>query len=162
MIELFGDATGNSTRAAIALEEFSLTYEPRKVTLARGEHRAAEYLRLNPTGRVPTLVDADGPGGERLVTPRIVIADTAGAVAWARYHRPSPPRDAARAHPSRQGLGGPRDHRPTRSRLQRFRASRSAGGARPLESAAKDHYDKTSCRVYGGRALRVAGQDSGA
>jgi GST-like protein len=31
----------------------------------RGEHRAAEYLQLNPTGRVPTLIDSDGPGGER-------------------------------------------------------------------------------------------------
>jgi GST-like protein len=67
MIELFGDATGNSTRAAIALEESGLAYEPRKVRLARGEHRAAAYLQLNPTGRVPTLVDSDGPGGERLV-----------------------------------------------------------------------------------------------
>lgn len=67
MIELFGDATGNSVRAAIALEESGLAYEPRKVTLARGEHRIAEYLQLNPTGRVPTLVDSDGPGGERFV-----------------------------------------------------------------------------------------------
>ena len=67
MIELFGDATGNSTRAAIALEESGLAYEPRKVALAKGEHRATQYLQLNPTGRVPTLVDSDGPGGERLV-----------------------------------------------------------------------------------------------
>jgi GSH-dependent disulfide-bond oxidoreductase len=67
MIELFGDATGNSIRAAMALEESGLAYKPRKVALARGEHRAAEYLRLNPTGRVPTLVDSDGPGGERFV-----------------------------------------------------------------------------------------------
>jgi GSH-dependent disulfide-bond oxidoreductase len=85
MIELFGDATGNSTRAAIALEESSLTYEPRKVTLARGEHRAAEYLRLNPTGRVPTLVDADGPGGERLVLTQsnaimLYIAEKSGTL----------------------------------------------------------------------------------
>jgi GST-like protein len=67
MIELFGDATGNSARAAIALEESGLAYEPRKVTLARGEHRAAEYLQINPTGRVPTLIDSDGPAGEPLV-----------------------------------------------------------------------------------------------
>src|SRR5215813_2238795 len=67
MIELFGDATGNSNRAAIALEESGLAYEPRKVALARGEHRGAGYLELNPTGRVPTLIDSDGPGGERFV-----------------------------------------------------------------------------------------------
>jgi glutathione S-transferase len=67
MIELFGDVTGNSIRAAIALEESGLAYEPRKVALARGEHHATEYMQLNPTGRVPTLIDSDGPPGERLV-----------------------------------------------------------------------------------------------
>ena len=85
MIELFGDATGNSTRAAIALEESGLTYEPRKIILARGEHRAPEYLQLNPTGRVPTLVDSDGPAGERLVLTQsnaimLYIAEKSGAL----------------------------------------------------------------------------------
>jgi GST-like protein len=85
MIELFGDATGNSIRAAIALEESGLTYEPRKVALARGEHRAAGYLQLNPTGRVPTLVDSDGPGGERLVLTQsnaimLYIAEKSGTL----------------------------------------------------------------------------------
>jgi GST-like protein len=85
MIELFGDATGNSRRAAIALEESGLAYEPRKVALARGEHRAAEYLQLNPTGRVPTLVDSDGPEGERLVLTQsnaimLYIAEKSGTL----------------------------------------------------------------------------------
>ena len=85
MIELFGDATGNSIRAAIALEESGISYEPRKVVLARGEHRAAEYLQLNPTGRVPTLVDSDGPGGERLVLTQsnaimLYIAEKSGTL----------------------------------------------------------------------------------
>jgi GST-like protein len=85
MIELFGDATGNSIRAAIALEESGVSYKPRKVTLARGEHRAAEYLQLNPTGRVPTLIDSDGPGGERLVLTQsnaimLYIAEKSGTL----------------------------------------------------------------------------------
>lgn len=85
MMELFGDATGNSIRAAIALEESGLAYEPRKVTLARGEHRAAEYLRLNPTGRVPTLVDSGGQAGERLVLTQsnaimLYIAEKSGTL----------------------------------------------------------------------------------
>jgi GSH-dependent disulfide-bond oxidoreductase len=84
MIELFGDATGNSTRAAIALEESGLTYEPRKVALVRGEHRTADYLQLNPTGRVPTLVDFDGRG-ERLVLTQsnaimLYIAEKSGTL----------------------------------------------------------------------------------
>jgi GST-like protein len=85
MIELFGDATGNSIRAAIALEESALAYEPRKVALAQGEHHAAEYLQLNPTGRVPTLIDSDGPGGERLVLTQsnaimLYIAEKSGTL----------------------------------------------------------------------------------
>jgi GST-like protein len=85
MIELFGDATGNSNRAAIALEESGLAFEPRKVALAQGKHRAPEYLRLNRTGRVPTLIDSDGPGGERLVLTQsnaimIYIAEKSGTL----------------------------------------------------------------------------------
>jgi GST-like protein len=85
MIELFGDATGNSTRAAIALEESGLKYEPRKVALAHGEHRAAEYLQLNATGRVPTLIDSDGPAGERLILTQsnaimLYIAEKSGTL----------------------------------------------------------------------------------
>lgn len=85
MIELYGDTTGNSIRAAIALEESGLTYEPRKVTLARAEHRAAEYLQLNPIGRVPTLVDSEGPVGERLVLTQsnaimLYIAEKSGTL----------------------------------------------------------------------------------
>jgi GSH-dependent disulfide-bond oxidoreductase len=85
MIELFGDATGNSRRAAIALQESGLAFEPRKVALAKGEHRAPDYLRLNPTGRVPTLVDSEGPGGERFVLTQsnaimLYVAEKSGAL----------------------------------------------------------------------------------
>jgi GST-like protein len=53
--------------------------------LARGAHRTADYLRLNPTGRVPTLVDSDGPGGERLVVTQsnaimLYIAEKSGTL----------------------------------------------------------------------------------
>lgn len=97
MIELFGDATGNSTRAAIALAESGLAHGPRKVTLARGEHRAAEYLQLNPTGRVPTLVDSDGPEGGRFVLTQsnaimLYIAEKSGTLL------PSSGVERARAH----------------------------------------------------------------
>lgn len=61
MIELYGDATGNCIRAAIAFEESGLPYQLRKVDLTRGDHQQPEHLRLNPYGRVPVLVDPDGP-----------------------------------------------------------------------------------------------------
>ena len=43
----------------IALEEAKAEFTPSRVTLAQGEHRKPEYLRINPRARVPAL-DADG------------------------------------------------------------------------------------------------------
>src|SRR5258706_8478659 len=67
MIELYTFATPNGQRAAIMLEELGLPYQARKVDLAKGEHKVADYLALNPLGVIPTLVDPAGPGGRRLV-----------------------------------------------------------------------------------------------
>jgi glutathione S-transferase len=58
MIKLHGfPMSPNTKRALLGLEEVSATYEFVPVDLMSGEHRRAEYLALNPTGRVPVLVD---------------------------------------------------------------------------------------------------------
>jgi GST-like protein len=67
MIELYTAATGNGQRPALILEELGLDYTIRKVDLAKGEQRSAQFLRLNPRGQIPVVVDDDGPEGERLV-----------------------------------------------------------------------------------------------
>lgn len=56
-LELYGAQTGNSIRAAIALEEAGLPYTPRLVDLASQQHQSADYLTLNPMGKVPVLVE---------------------------------------------------------------------------------------------------------
>ncbi|KAK9904912.1 hypothetical protein WJX75_005349 [Coccomyxa subellipsoidea] len=54
-------ATGSppSWRGRIALEEKGLEYTAKLVNFAEGENRSPEYLKLNPRGQVPTLVDDD-------------------------------------------------------------------------------------------------------
>ena len=52
MIELYTAATGNGQRPALILEELGLDYTVRKVDLAKGEQRSAEFLRLNPRGQI--------------------------------------------------------------------------------------------------------------
>lgn len=47
----------NSRRVQLTLEEIEEPYEYVTVDLTKGEHKQAEYLALNPFGRVPTLVD---------------------------------------------------------------------------------------------------------
>lgn len=49
----------NTLRARLALEEAGLAYEFVEVDLMSGAQRSDEYLALNPTGRVPALVDGD-------------------------------------------------------------------------------------------------------
>lgn len=48
----------------IVLEEVGEPFETRRVTIAEGQHLSPEYLRLNPRGRVPTLVVDDRPISE--------------------------------------------------------------------------------------------------
>ena len=45
-----------SLASHIALEESGIPYETQRLDLAAGDQRKPDYLRLNPRGRVPTLV----------------------------------------------------------------------------------------------------------
>jgi GST-like protein len=66
MIDLYTYATSNGQRVAIALEECGLPYRVHRVDLAKGEHKGAEFLKVNPAGAIPAIVDDDGPGGRPL------------------------------------------------------------------------------------------------
>jgi GSH-dependent disulfide-bond oxidoreductase len=66
MIEFHTFPTSNGQRVAIMLEECALPYRVRTVDLAKGEQRTPEFLRLNPAGAIPVIVDPEGPGGTPL------------------------------------------------------------------------------------------------
>ena len=66
MIDLYLAGTANGFRASVALEEAGLPYRTHKVDLAKGENRTSEFLKLNPAGLIPVIVDQDGPGGKPL------------------------------------------------------------------------------------------------
>ena len=51
--------SSNSRRAVLTVHHLGLDLEWMAVDLSRGEHKKSEYLRLNPNGKVPTLVDGD-------------------------------------------------------------------------------------------------------
>jgi GST-like protein len=59
MIDLYTSQTPNGWKASIALEELALPYEVHPINLGSGDQKAAEYLRINPNGRIPTIVDRD-------------------------------------------------------------------------------------------------------
>jgi GST-like protein len=83
MIDLYTFASSNGQRAAIALEEGGLAYRVHKIDLAKGEQKNPAYLKINPAGAIPVLVDADGPGGRTVTLAQscailLYVAEKAG------------------------------------------------------------------------------------
>jgi len=62
MIELFTAATPNGWKASITLEELGLPYKVRRIDFNKKEQKEPWYLKINPNGRIPTIVD-HGNGG---------------------------------------------------------------------------------------------------
>ena len=63
-----------AVRTVWLLEEIGLPYELERFSLGQKEMRGPEYTKLNPNGRVPTLVD-----GETTITESTAIAQYLGA-----------------------------------------------------------------------------------
>jgi glutathione S-transferase len=59
VIELYTGPTPNGWKASIALEELGLPYTVRPLRLQLNEQREPWYLRINPNGRIPAIVDHD-------------------------------------------------------------------------------------------------------
>ena len=59
MIDLYTAATPNGRKASIMLEEIGLPYNLIHIKLHKLEQKRPEYLRVNPNGRIPTIIDHD-------------------------------------------------------------------------------------------------------
>jgi GSH-dependent disulfide-bond oxidoreductase len=59
MIELLTASTPNGWKASITLEELGLDYRFRAISFDDQEQKQAWYLKLNPNGRIPTIIDHD-------------------------------------------------------------------------------------------------------
>ena len=84
MIELYSARTGNGLRAAIVLAESGLPYTVHLVDLRGGEHKRDDYLALNPTGRIPMLVERQADGETGLVLTMNWPRKTSSASSWSR------------------------------------------------------------------------------
>lgn len=57
MIDLYTAATPNGHKVSIALEELGLPYRVHALSFDKKEQKAPEFLRINPNGRIPAIVD---------------------------------------------------------------------------------------------------------
>ena len=65
-LQLYSLNTPNGVKASIMLEEIGLPYEAHFIDIAKNETWIPEYLSLNPNGKIPAIIDPDGPGGQPL------------------------------------------------------------------------------------------------
>jgi GST-like protein len=65
-IQLYSTPTPNGVKVSIMLEETELPYEPHFINIGQNETWTPEFLSLNPNGKIPSIIDPDGPGGKPL------------------------------------------------------------------------------------------------
>src|SRR3569623_2621334 len=65
-IQLYSLPTPNGVMASIMLEETGLPYEPHLVDFAKNDQKSPEFESLTPNGKIPAMIDPDGPGGKPL------------------------------------------------------------------------------------------------
>ncbi len=63
-IQLYSTPTPNGVKVSVMLEETGLAYEPHFINIGENETWGPEFLSLNPNGKIPAIIDPDGPGGK--------------------------------------------------------------------------------------------------
>lgn len=90
-LQLYSTPTPNGVKVSIMLEETGLAYEPHSIDIGSNETHTLEFLSLNPNGKIPAILDPDGPGGQ----PFALWESGAILVYLAEKSGKLPPRDAA-------------------------------------------------------------------
>lgn len=92
ILQLYSLPTPNGVKVSIALEELELPYEPHLISFGTNDQKSPEFVSLNPNGRIPAIIDPNGPDGKPIglfesgailvylaeKTGRLIPADAAG------------------------------------------------------------------------------------
>jgi GSH-dependent disulfide-bond oxidoreductase len=65
-LQLYSLPTPNGVKISIMLEEIGLPYEVHLVDFNKNDQKTPEFLSLNPNGKIPAIIDLNGPGGAPL------------------------------------------------------------------------------------------------
>jgi GSH-dependent disulfide-bond oxidoreductase len=65
-LQLYSLPTPNGVKVSIMLEEIRLPYEVHLVDFNKDDQHTPEFLSLNPNGKIPAILDPNGPDGEPL------------------------------------------------------------------------------------------------
>lgn len=65
-LQLYSLATPNGVKISIMLEETGLPYEAHRVSFDTHDQQSPEFRSLNPYGKIPAILDPNGPGAKPL------------------------------------------------------------------------------------------------
>ncbi|QNE31838.1 glutathione S-transferase [Sphingomonas sp. NBWT7] len=65
-LQYYGLPTPNGVKVSIMLEETGLPYDAHLIDFASNDQKSPEFLSLNPNGKIPAILDPDGPDGAPL------------------------------------------------------------------------------------------------
>jgi GST-like protein len=65
-LQLYSLPTPNGVKVSIMLEEIGLPYEPHLIDITKNENGTPEFLSLSPNGKIPAILDPNGPDGKPL------------------------------------------------------------------------------------------------
>lgn len=93
MIRFYFHPTPNPAKVALFLEEAGLPYEAVPIDTSKGEQHAPSFRAINPNGKVPAIVDTEGPGRQAArvfdsTAILLYLAEKAGAFLGAPEDRP--------------------------------------------------------------------------
>ncbi|GIC79401.1 glutathione binding-like protein [Moritella sp. F3] len=65
-IQLYSLGSPNGIKIPIALEEIGMSYDAHTVDILKGEQFSEDFLKINPNGKIPAIIDTDGPCGQAI------------------------------------------------------------------------------------------------
>jgi len=152
-LQLYSLPTPNGVKVSIMLEEIGLPYEPHLVDIGKDENKTPEFVSLNPNGKIPAILDPNGPDG----TPVGLFESGAILVYLAEKTGKLLPADAAGRYETLAWvfwqMGGPGPMFGQVGFFHKF-AGRAYDDKRPLE-----RYVAESKRLLAVLETRLAGRD---
>lgn len=65
-LQLYSLPTPNGIKVSVMLEETGLSYEAHRINFDQDDQHSPEFLSINPNGKIPAILDPDGPDGRPL------------------------------------------------------------------------------------------------
>lgn len=66
MIDLYTWTTPNGRKVSVMLEECGLPYRAHEINIGKDEQFTPEFQAINPNGRIPAIIDSEGPDGKSI------------------------------------------------------------------------------------------------